>query len=237
MPLLDVCDLDVRYGSVRAVHRISLQVEPGQIVTLIGANGAGKSTTLNAISGLSPACGGVIRFQDQTISTLPSHGIVRLGISQVPEGRRVFGRLTVAENLSLGSFTRSDAHGVAQDRDRVLALFPRLRERLRQVAGTLSGGEQQMLSMARALMAAPRMLLLDEPSMGLAPMLVDQIFEIVQEINRQGIAILLVEQNAYAALAISHKAYVLANGTIVLEGRGDELLRHDDVVSAYLGEA
>ncbi|SDA91378.1 ABC transporter ATP-binding protein [Mesorhizobium qingshengii] len=236
MSLLEVVDVDVLYGNVRAIQGVSLCVEAGQIVTLIGANGAGKSTTLNAISGVLPISRGAIRFKGQLISGLASHGIVRLGISQVPEGRRIFGKLTVSENISLGSFVRNDWHEIQQDRERVLELFPRLRERLRQTAGTLSGGEQQMLAMARALVARPALILLDEPSMGLAPMLVEQVFEIIKEINRQGVTILLVEQNAFAALEIADQAYVLASGAISLTGSGAELLRHEQVISAYLGE-
>jgi branched-chain amino acid transport system ATP-binding protein len=236
MPLLEVVEIDVLYGNVRAIQGVSLCVEAGQIVTLIGANGAGKSTTLNAICGVLPISRGAIRFRGESISGLAPHNVVRLGISQVPEGRRIFGKLTVSENISLGSFVRNDRREIQQDRDRVLELFPRLRERLMQTAGPLSGGEQQMLAMARALVARPALILLDEPSMGLAPMLVEQVFEIIKEINRQGVTILLVEQNAYAALEIADQAYVLASGVISLTGSGAELLRHEQVVSAYLGE-
>jgi branched-chain amino acid transport system ATP-binding protein len=236
MPLLEVSGVDVLYGNVRAIQGVSLSVEAGKVVTLIGANGAGKSTTLNAICGVLPASRGTIRFKGEQISGLLPHAIVRLGISQVPEGRRIFGRLTVSENITLGSFVRHDRREIARDRERVLELFPRLRERLGQTAGTLSGGEQQMLAMARALVAKPALILLDEPSMGLAPMLVDQVFEIIKEINRQGVTILLVEQNAYAALEIADQAYVLASGEISLAGSGAELLQHEEVISAYLGE-
>jgi branched-chain amino acid transport system ATP-binding protein len=236
MPLLEVLGVDVLYGNVRAIQGVSLSVEAGKIVTLIGANGAGKSTTLNAICGVLPISRGAIRFKGEEISGLPPHAIVRLGISQVPEGRRIFGRLTVSENITLGSFVRHDRREIERDRERVLELFPRLRERLGQTAGTLSGGEQQMLAMARALVAKPALILLDEPSMGLAPMLVDQVFEIIKEISRQGVTILLVEQNAYAALEVADQAYVLASGEISLTGSGAELLQHEEVVSAYLGE-
>jgi branched-chain amino acid transport system ATP-binding protein len=236
MPLLEVSGVDVLYGNVRAIEGVSLSVEAGKVVTLIGANGAGKSTTLNAICGVLPVSRGTIRFKGEQISGLLPHNIVRLGISQVPEGRRIFGRLTVSENITLGSFVRHDRREIARDRERVLELFPRLRERLGQTAGTLSGGEQQMLAMARALVAKPALILLDEPSMGLAPMLVDQVFEIIKEINRQGVTILLVEQNAYAALEIADQAYVLASGEISLSGSGAELLQHEEVISAYLGE-
>lgn len=236
MPMLEVVGVDVLYGNVRAVQGVSLCVEAGKIVTLVGANGAGKSTTLNAICGVLPVSRGAIRFKGEQISGLLAHNIVRLGISQVPEGRRIFGRLTVSENIMLGSFVRNDRREIERDRERVLELFPRLRERLGQTAGTLSGGEQQMLAMARALVARPDLILLDEPSMGLAPMLVDQVFEIIKEINRQGVTILLVEQNAYAALEIADQAYVLASGEISMAGSGAELLQHEEVISAYLGE-
>lgn len=236
MPMLEVLGVDVLYGNVRAVQGVSLCVEAGKIVTLVGANGAGKSTTLNAICGVLPVSRGAIRFKGEQISGLLAHNIVRLGISQVPEGRRIFGRLTVSENIMLGSFVRNDRREIERDRERVLELFPRLRERLGQTAGTLSGGEQQMLAMARALVARPDLILLDEPSMGLAPMLVDQVFEIIKEINRQGVTILLVEQNAYAALEIADQAYVLASGEISMAGSGAELLQHEEVISAYLGE-
>ena len=236
MPMLEVLGVDVLYGNVRAVQGVSLCVEAGKIVTLVGANGAGKSTTLNAICGVLPVSRGAIRFKGEQISGLLAHNIVRLGISQVPEGRRIFGRLTVSENIMLGSFVRNDRREIERDRERVLELFPRLRGRLGQCAGTLSGGERRRVARARALAARPDLILLDEPSMGLAPMLVDQVFEIIKEINRQGVTILLVEQNAYAALEIADQAYVLASGEISMAGSGAELLQHEEVISAYLGE-
>jgi branched-chain amino acid transport system ATP-binding protein len=210
-------------------------VRQGEIVTLIGSNGAGKSTTLRAISGLIKPRLGSILLDGQPIDPLPAHAVMRLGISQSPEGRRIFARLTVEENLELGAFTRNDKTAIRADLERVLALFPRLRERLRQRGGTLSGGEQQMLAIGRALMSRPRLLLLDEPSMGLAPLLVEQIFRIVRSINEQGTTILLVEQNAHAALSIAHRAYVLETGTVVLEGPATEVLASSQVREAYLG--
>ncbi len=234
--LLELRNIDVFYQSVHAVRDVSLKVAEGSIVTLIGANGAGKSTTLNAISGVLPVTQGEIRLNGRKIDNLLAHAVARLGISQVPEGRRIFGRLTVAENLTMGAYSRNDKKEVHQDRERILCLFPRLRERLTQVAGTLSGGEQQMVVIGRALMARPSILLLDEPSMGLAPKLVDQIFETICEIRRQGTTVLLIEQSAYMALEIADYAYVLASGSIVLAGTGQELLRHEQVISAYLGE-
>lgn len=236
LPLLELRNIDVFYGAVHAVRDVSISVIEGAIVTLIGANGAGKSTTLNAISGVLPVARGEIRLKGQEISNQPAHAVSHLGISQVPEGRRIFGRLTVAENLTMGAYSRSDKKAIRQDKERVLSLFPRLRERLTQVAGTLSGGEQQMVVIGRALMAKPSILLLDEPSMGLAPKLVDQIFETISEIRRQGVTILLIEQSAYMALEIADYAYVLASGSVILSGTGQELLRHEQVISAYLGE-
>ena len=236
-PMLDVQRVSVSYGNLFGVRDLSLAVGQGEIVTLIGANGAGKSTILNAISGVFPLSTGTIHFGGRNIGGLAAYDIVRLGISQVPEGRRIFGRLSVAENMSLGAITRPRSKSLRDDSERILDLFPRLRERLRQTAGTLSGGEQQMLAMARALMSRPDLLLLDEPSMGLAPMLVDVIFETIVTINRQGVAVLLVEQNAYAALEISARAYVLAGGSIVLSGSSRDVMNHEQVVSAYLGDA
>jgi len=235
--MLDVQRVSVSYGNLFGVRDLSLAVGQGEIVTLIGANGAGKSTILNAISGVFPLSTGTIHFGGRNIGGLAAYDIVRLGISQVPEGRRIFGRLSVAENMSLGAITRPRSKSLRDDSERILDLFPRLRERLRQTAGTLSGGEQQMLAMARALMSRPDLLLLDEPSMGLAPMLVDVIFETIVTINRQGVAVLLVEQNAYAALEISARAYVLAGGSIVLSGSSRDVMNHEQVVSAYLGDA
>ncbi len=223
------------YDRIHALKGVSLTVRQGEIVTLIGSNGAGKSTTLRAISGLIKPRLGRILLDGQPIDPLPAHAVMRLGISQSPEGRRIFARLTVEENLELGAFTRNDKTAIRADLERVLALFPRLRERLRQRGGTLSGGEQQMLAIGRALMSRPRLLLLDEPSMGLAPLLVEQIFRIVRSINEQGTTILLVEQNAHAALSIAHRAYVLETGTVVLEGPATEVLASSQVREAYLG--
>jgi branched-chain amino acid transport system ATP-binding protein len=233
--MLEVRDLLVSYGEIRAVKGISLSVAAGEIVALLGGNGAGKTTTLKTVSGLLAPRSGEILLDGESLCGMPPHLIVRKGIAHVPEGRHVFNRLTVYENLEMGAYARSDA-GVAADRDRVFALFPRLWERRRQRAGTLSGGEQQMLAIGRALMANPRLLLLDEPSMGLAPVLVEQIFETVQSINRQGTTVLLVEQNAALALEVATRAYVLETGTIVLSGAAADLVRHEDVRRAYLGE-
>ncbi len=233
--MLEVRDLHVSYGEIPALKGISLSVGAGEIVALLGSNGAGKTTTLRTLSGLLAPRAGDIVLEDRPIAGLPAHVIVRRGIAHVPEGRRIFNRLTVRENLEMGAYTRSDA-GVAADLERVFALFPRLRERRAQVAGTLSGGEQQMLAIARALMGSPRLLLLDEPSMGLAPVLVEQIFETVQDINRQGTTILLVEQNAALALDVAQRAYVLETGSIVLSGAAADLARDQDVRRAYLGE-
>jgi len=223
------------YDRIHALKGVSLTVQQGEIVTLIGSNGAGKSTTLRTISGLLNPRVGSITLDGRPIDHLPAHEITRLGISQSPEGRRIFARLTVAENLELGAFTRSDKPGIREDMNRVMDLFPRLRERLHQRGGTLSGGEQQMLAMARALMSRPRILLLDEPSMGLAPLLVEQIFRIIENINAQGTTILLVEQNAHVALSIAHRAYVMETGVIVLEGPAAEVLASPQVREAYLG--
>ena len=233
-PLLEVEDIRTFYGSIEALKGISLTVEEGEVVTLIGSNGAGKSTTLRSISGLTPPRFGSIRFQGQEISNLPAQEIVRLGISQSPEGRRTFQRMSVRENLELGAYLRRDAN-IRADLDRVFDLFPRLRERERQKAGTMSGGEQQMLAMGRALMANPTLLLLDEPSMGLAPILVDRIYECCEEINRQGTTILLVEQNANYALEVSARGYVLETGHVVLSGESGRLREDPEVQKAYLG--
>ena len=234
-PMLKIDDINVYYGAIHAIKGISLTVNQGEIVTLIGANGAGKSTTLRTISGLLKPKTGSITFQGQDIAGTPAHKIVGLGISQVPEGRRIFTEMTVMENLDLGAFIRKDKDGIAADKKRVFELFPRLEERQDQVAGTLSGGEQQMLAMGRALMSRPRLLLLDEPSMGLAPLLVQEIFNIIKEIKETGTTILLVEQNAKMALSIADKAYVLETGRISLEGTGKELLHSEAVQKAYLG--
>ncbi len=235
MPLLSVNDLWVSYGAIQALRGISLRVDPGEIVTLIGGNGAGKSTTLRTISGLLQPRSGEIRFQDQPIEGRAPHSIVRSGLVQVPEGRGIFANLTVDENLQLGAFTRTDKAAIRKDRDRALELFPRVRERLRQQAGTLSGGEQQMLAIARALLARPKLLMLDEPSLGLAPQIVQTIFQVIREINREGTTILLVEQNASMALQVAHRAYVIEVGEMIMDGPAAELAASDDVRKAYLG--
>ncbi|MEF3273375.1 MAG: ABC transporter ATP-binding protein [Chloroflexus sp.] len=236
MALLELQNVHTYYGKIHALKGISISVEKGEIVTLIGSNGAGKSTTLRTISGLLKPRQGQILFKGQRIDTLPPHEIVKLGIAQAPEGRRIFPRLTVLENLEMGAFihnTRSLEYRA--DLDRVLTLFPRLRERVSQKGGTLSGGEQQMLAIGRALMTRPQVLLLDEPSMGLAPVLVEQIFEIIQTINQQGTTVLLVEQNALQALSIAHRGYVLQSGEIVLEDTAANLRNNEMVQKAYLG--
>jgi branched-chain amino acid transport system ATP-binding protein len=233
-PLLELENVRTAYGAIEALKGISLTVEEGEVVTLIGSNGAGKSTTLRSISGLMPPHSGSIRYKGEEISTLPAQDIVRLGISQSPEGRRCFQRMTVRENLELGAYLRRDGN-VNSDLDRVFDLFPRLRERERQKAGTMSGGEQQMLAMGRAMMANPTLLLLDEPSMGLAPILVDRIYETVAEINRQGMTILLVEQNANYALEVSKRGYVLETGHVVLSDASAALRDNPEVQKAYLG--
>jgi branched-chain amino acid transport system ATP-binding protein len=234
--LLSIRDLVVHYGVVRALSGISLEVPEGRIVALIGANGAGKSTTLRAISGLVRPTTGSVEFQGRSIAGLPSHQIVALGVAQAPEGRGIFLNLTVKENLDLGAYLRRDRAAVDADRERAYALFPILKERGGQVSGTLSGGEQQMLAVARALMSRPTLLLLDEPSLGLAPQFVDRIFQVIQEINEAGVSLLLVEQNANMALQVAHHAYVLETGAIVMQGSGRELLASPDVRKAYLGE-
>jgi branched-chain amino acid transport system ATP-binding protein len=234
--LLELSDIHTYYGNIRALKGIALGVDRGEIVTLIGSNGAGKTTTLKTIIGTLRPLKGSITFNGQRIESVPTDQRVRLGISQSPEGRRIFPRMSVAENLDLGAFARTDRDGIRQDLGRVLTLFPRLEERLAQKGGTLSGGEQQMLAMGRALMARPTVLLLDEPSMGLSPILVETIFQIIQDINRQGTTILLVEQNARMALRVAHRGYVIQTGRIVLTGTGSELLRSDVVRKTYLGE-
>jgi branched-chain amino acid transport system ATP-binding protein len=235
--MLELEDLRAGYGNIEALHGISLSVGEGEIVTLIGANGAGKTTTLMTISGCVRARTGAIRFRGRDISGLPPHEIVALGLVQSPEGRKIFPRLTVAENLEMGAFTRRDPDGIAADQNRVFELFPILGERRRQPGGTLSGGEQQMLAIARALMARPRLLLLDEPSLGLAPLVVSRIFEVIRELNREGATILLVEQNAQMALKAAHRGYVLETGTIAMADAADKLLADPRVRSAYLGDA
>ena len=235
--MLKVSDINVYYGAIHALKGISFHVEEGEIVSLIGANGAGKTTTMQTISGLLRSRTGSITFRDTEISKTEPHKIVRMGLAQVPEGRRVFSTMTVQENLEMGAYILSVKKGAttAQDLEMVFDRFPRLKERRRQVAGTLSGGEQQMLAIGRALMSHPSMLLLDEPSMGLAPLLVQEIFDCIQQVNKGGTTILLVEQNAKMALSVSHRAYVLETGTIVLEGPAADLLANDQVKHAYLG--
>jgi branched-chain amino acid transport system ATP-binding protein len=233
--LLEVEDIHVFYGNIEALKGISFAVEAGRIVTLVGGNGAGKSTTLRAISGLLHPRHGEIRYDGKPLTGLGAHDIAGMRLVQIPEGRRVFGQLTVDENLRMGAFTRRDRKAVAEDRDQVLTLFPRLQERLRQLAGTLSGGEQQMVATARAMMARPRLLLMDEPSMGLAPMMVEQVFETIRTINAQGVTILLVEQNAVMALDLADHGFVLESGRIVLDGPGRDLINDERVRRAYLG--
>jgi branched-chain amino acid transport system ATP-binding protein len=235
--LLELENVSLAYGRIQALHGISLTVEEGEIVALIGANGAGKTTTMRAISGLRPIAGGAIRFAGNDISKLRADLRVIRGLCQSPEGRGIFPGMTVLENLEMGAYTRRDKAGIAQDLDRVFGLFARLAERRRQAAGTLSGGEQQMLAVGRALMSRPKVLLLDEPSMGLAPMLIQQIFTIVTEINQQGTTVLLVEQNAQQALSRANRAYVLETGRIVKSGTGTELLHDPSIKDAYLGVA
>jgi branched-chain amino acid transport system ATP-binding protein len=234
--LLELADVHTYYGNIRALKGVSLEVNRSEIVTLIGSNGAGKTTTLKTVIGSVRPLRGTVSFDGQRIESMPTDRRVRLGIAQSPEGRRIFPRMTVMENLELGAFARSDKAGIQEDLGRVLTLFPRLRERLAQRGGTLSGGEQQMLAMGRALMARPTVLLLDEPSMGLSPILVETIFQVIQDINRQGTTILLVEQNARMALRVAHRGYVIQTGRIVLSGTGPDLLRSDVVRKAYLGE-
>jgi branched-chain amino acid transport system ATP-binding protein len=235
MALLEIDDIHVFYDNIEALKGISIAVEEHQIVTLIGANGAGKTTTLRAISGLLHPRFGEIRYEGESLADIPPHEISQMGIVQVPEGRRIFSRLTVDENLGMGAFARNDRKEIAVDKERMMTLFPRLKERIKQVAGTLSGGEQQMVATARALMSRPRVLLMDEPSMGLAPVLVEQVFQTIRAINQQGVTILLVEQNALAALNIADYAYVLESGKVALVGRGSELIDDEKVQRAYLG--
>jgi branched-chain amino acid transport system ATP-binding protein len=235
-PLLEVRDLHVSYGQIKAVKGISFTVGAGEVVTLIGGNGAGKTTTLRTISGLLKPVSGEIHFDGRRVDSVPAHQIVAFGIAQSPEGRRIFPRMSVYENLELGAYTRKDSSGVADDVQRVYELFPVLQERRSQKAGTLSGGEQQMLAMGRAMMSRPKLLTLDEPSMGLSPIMMQRIFSTVQTLKEQGTTILLVEQNAQAALSLADKGYVIETGTIVLEGTGQELLGNDEVRKAYLGE-
>ena len=233
--MLKIDNIHVYYGAIHALKGVSLEVRKGEIVTLIGANGAGKSTTLRTVSGLLAPKSGAITFLGENIAGTPAHEIVKHGISQVPEGRRIFAEMSVQENLELGAFTRKDKAGVAKDFDLVYRRFPRLEERRKQQAGTLSGGEQQMLAMGRALMSRPKLLLLDEPSMGLAPLLIKEIFSIIEDINREGTTVLLLEQNANMALSIAHRAYVMETGRITLQGAAKDLAASEDVRKAYLG--
>lgn len=236
MALLEVENLEVNYGMIKALKGISFNVEKGEIIALIGSNGAGKTTTLHTISGILPAASGKITYNGKNITKVPAHNIVKLGISQVPEGRRVFSQLSVYENLIMGAYIRKDKDGIEQDLKEIYKRFPRLEERKTQLAGTLSGGEQQMLAMGRALMSKPEIILLDEPSMGLSPIFVEEIFDIIKYINESGTTVLLVEQNAKKALSIASRAYVLETGNVVLGGDAKELMNDDTVKKAYLGE-
>jgi branched-chain amino acid transport system ATP-binding protein len=235
-PLLELRAIDVAYGGIRAVRGLDLVVNRGELVSLIGANGAGKSTTLRAICGLVPLAGGDVFYDGRSIAGLPSYMLVRQGLVMVPEGRGIFGQLTIEENLAMGAYSRRDTEAVRRDTEHVLELFPRLRERLKQSAGTLSGGEQQMLAMGRAMISRPRLLLLDEPSMGLAPLMVEKIFEVIRAIADDGVTILLIEQNARLALEASHRGYVMESGRMILEGPSQKLLDDPKVRAAYLGE-
>lgn len=237
MCLLELKDLRVAYGGIQAVKGISLSVAQGELVCLIGANGAGKTTTLKAICGLLNSTQGSVRYKGEEVTRMPTHELVRRGLVMVPEGRGVFGQLTIEENLAMGAYTRNDKTVIREDVDRVYSLFPRLCERRKQSAGTLSGGEQQMLAMGRALLSRPQLLLLDEPSMGLAPMVVQKIFQTVRTISREGVTLLLIEQNARLALEISHRGYVMESGQITLSGNAQDLLNNPKVKAAYLGEA
>ncbi len=233
--MLEINGINVFYGAIHALKNLSLQAEPGKIVTLIGGNGAGKSTTLKTISGLLRPVSGTVAYKGHDLTKIPPEKIVSLGISHVPEGRRVFAPMTVLENLEMGAFLRKDKLGIKEDLEKVFKRFPRLQERRKQLAGTLSGGEQQMLAIGRALMARPELLLMDEPSMGLAPLLVKEIFKIIKDINSRGTTILLVEQNAHLALSIADQAYVIETGEIVLQGTAEELMKSEAVKKAYLG--
>lgn len=235
MAMLEVKDLQVYYGVIQAIKGISFEVNQGEIVTLIGANGAGKTTTMQSIMGLVPIKSGTITYEGQVINKVPCHKIVKLGMTQVPEGRRIFQELTVYQNLLMGAFTETDKKKIKNDIEEIYTRFPRLGERKNQIAGTLSGGEQQMLAMGRAMMSHPKLLMLDEPSMGLSPLLVDQVFEIIKDFHNSGTTILLVEQNAGKSLAISDRAYVLENGKIAFSGTGAELMESEDIKKAYLG--
>ncbi|MFC2420811.1 MAG: ABC transporter ATP-binding protein [Treponema maltophilum] len=233
--MLKVTDLTVHYGAIEALHGISFEVNEGEIISLIGSNGAGKTTTLHALSNIVKKTRGTVMFEGQDITRLAPDSIVRTGLIQVPEGRRIFANMSVHENLELGAYTRTDRSGIKSDMEKVFTLFPRLKERIRHTGGTLSGGEQQMLAMGRALMSKPKLLLLDEPSMGLAPILVDEIFSIIKEINAEGTTILLVEQNAFKALNIAHRAYILETGSVVKTAEASSLIKDESVKKAYLG--
>ncbi|MGN0469114.1 MAG: ABC transporter ATP-binding protein [Acutalibacteraceae bacterium] len=235
MAMLEVKDLQVYYGVIQAIKGISFEVNQGEIVTLIGANGAGKTTTMQSIMGLVPIKSGTVTYEGQVINKVPCHKIVKLGMTQVPEGRRIFQELTVYQNLLMGAFTEKDKKKIKNDIEEIYTRFPRLGERKNQIAGTLSGGEQQMLAMGRAMMSHPKLLMLDEPSMGLSPLLVDEVFDIIKDYHKSGTTILLVEQNAGKSLAISDRAYVLENGKIALTGTGAELMESEDIKKAYLG--
>lgn len=232
--MLEISNIDVFYGAIHALKNMSIRIKLGEVVTLIGANGAGKSTTLKAISGIQKASTGNIKFNGQDITSMNAPDIVKLGISHVPEGRRVFSRMSVMENLEMGAYIRNDKAGIKEDYERAFSLFPRLFERKNQMAGTLSGGEQQMLAIARGLMSRPKLLLLDEPSMGLAPIIVNEIFSIIEDINREGTTVLLVEQNAYMALNAANRAYIIRNGCIEIEGNAQDMLEDERVKTAYL---
>ncbi|MED3853779.1 ABC transporter ATP-binding protein [Priestia megaterium] len=234
MTLLKLTEVDTFYGGIQALKGITIDVEEGEIVTLIGSNGAGKSTTLKSISGQTPVKAGSIVYKGTHITKFPSHQTARLGIAHVPEGRKIFPKMTVKENLTIGAFSLSNKKVIEENMTRVLTYFPRLKERLTQKGGTMSGGEQQMLAIGRALMMNPTMLMLDEPSMGLAPIIVEQIFEIIRELNKSGMTILLVEQNAYQALQIAHRGYVIQTGEIILQGKGSELIHNEKIKEAYL---
>jgi branched-chain amino acid transport system ATP-binding protein len=233
--LLDVSGLEVRYGGIHALRGVALKVNAGEVVALIGANGAGKTTTLKAVSGMLKPAAGTVNLYGKPVTGLKAHQFVALGMAHAPEGRGIFLNLTVAENLELGAYLRRDAADIKADEEKYLGLFPRLKERWTQVAGTLSGGEQQMLAVARALMSRPRLLLLDEPSLGLAPLVIETIFSVITTVNKEGVSVLLVEQNAHKALSISHRGYVLETGKVVMEGTGKELLSSPEVQKAYLG--
>ncbi len=236
MNILEVNDLNVYYGAIHAIKNISFEIKKGEIVTLIGANGAGKTSTLHAVSGLLPLKSGEVSLNGVNITGMEAHKLVTKGMAHVPEGRRIFTELTVLENLEMGAYTRNDKDGIKEDLEKMFVLFPRLAERKKQLAGTMSGGEQQMLAIARALMSKPTILLMDEPSMGLAPLLVQEIFKIIERINKEeGVTILLVEQNAHMALSVANRAYVLETGEIIKEGAGKDLLDDPDIKKAYLG--